>query len=947
MSKEFARQQITKLVEKFSSQAGRFESADYNETQTRRDFIDPFFTALGWDIDNKQELSQSIREVVLEEKVYTHNGTKSVDYAFRIGKTVLFYVEAKKPHVNIKNDQEAAFQLRRYGWSTPEVSVSILTNFKEFAVYDCTKKPDKNDKVHVARLNYLTYQNCTGECSLSDNNRNGFDFLWDTFGHTNVLQGSLEKYVKSGIEKRGIITVDQSFLQLLEDWRTILAKSICRNHKQINEYELNFVVQEILNRIVFLRIAESRGIEHHDNLAKIIESNKDGECYKNLYTLFLRADEKFNSGLFNLDDDKISEMITVDNDVLKTIIKNLYYPSPYSFEKIPIEILGNIYEHFLGKTVRLTAGHHVKIEEKPEVCEAGGVYYTPQYIVDYIVKNTVGQLVEGKNPKDVAKIKIVDPACGSGSFLLGAYQFLLDWHQSYYENNYKSKKIQPRGLKSDTLTPDWKLTAPEKKRILMNNIFGVDIDVIAVEITKLSLLLKCMEGETAGSVDNTLRLFHEKILPDIDSNIRDGNSIIDIDFYDNNFELLIDHQVKPFSWEETYPAVFKQGGFDAVIGNPPWVAFNGKFGNSILRKDAQQYLISKYQGNTYSPNLYEYFVHRGLMLINKTGYFSFIVPDRLGFNKQFVSLRKKIAENFHIEELLYKVPFPGTIADTLIFRFTQKNKKNDNTPFTVGEFNNGSQTKLIKEYINDPDYRFSYEVNNNISSVLHKIFANPKCRPLGSIAETTSGVGAKSSAITKIQQNKNQIAIVRGRSISKYSQITPFFFEFKKENVTGRTVDRKKLGITNKVLLRKTGYPLFATYDESGIYPEQSLYFIFDLRNDHSLKYITALFNSKLFQFIYINRLVTNKNSTPQLKKIDLDQFPVYICEGEDKKLHDSIVKIVDQILQLYDVKNQSLLPQNLRRIKEKINHNENEIDKLINKLYGLTDEEIKTVEGK
>src|SRR5690606_9153628 len=175
----------------------------------------------------------------------------------------------------------------------------------------------------------------------------------------------------------------------------------------------------------------------------------------------------------------------------KTIINELYYPeSPYEFSVLSVEILGSAYEQFLGKTITIDKAHRAKIEEKPEVRKAGGVYYTPQYVVDYIVQNTVGKLIENKTPKEVSKIKIVDPACGSGSFLIGAYQYLLDWHKNFYSDNGKPSK----GKKDNPLTPEGNLTTAEKKRILLNNIFGVDIDVNAVEVTKLSLLLKCMEG---------------------------------------------------------------------------------------------------------------------------------------------------------------------------------------------------------------------------------------------------------------------------------------------------------------------------------------------------------------------------------------------------------------------------------------------------------------------
>jgi hypothetical protein len=326
--------------------------------------------------------------------------------------------------------------------------------------------------------------------------------------------------------------------------------------------------------------------------------------------------------------------------------------------------------------------------------------------------------------------------------------------------------------------------------------------------------------------------------------------------------------------------------------------------------------------------------------------FSFIVPDRLGYNQQFVDLRKKILDNFHIEALLYKMPFRGIIADTLIFRFVQKTSKNAILPMVVEEYKKNPQQKFVNDFLSEPEYRFGYESSDEAASVLHKIQENPRCLPLANIVETTSGVGAKTSAIVESRKNKRQTEIVRGRSIQRFFLGKTYFFEFIPENITGRTVNRKKLGVKEKVLLRKTGYPLFSTYDDSGKYPEQSLYFLFNNRSDNSLKYITAILNSKLFQFFYINRLVTNKNTTPQLKKVDLDRFPLYLCEGDNRQSHDLIVQYVEHLLRLYEHKSTLLLSQQIKNIQREIEHYEDQMNALIYQLYGLTVEEIAIVEG-
>ncbi|MBS1655976.1 MAG: N-6 DNA methylase, partial [Bacteroidetes bacterium] len=543
--------------------------ADYNETLTRKDFIDPFFKALGWDMDNSNGYAEAYREVIHEDKIKIAGATKAPDYSFRLpGGKRLFFVEAKKPSVAVKDDVLPAYQVRRYAWSA-KLPVSILTDFEELAIYDCNKKPSATDKASAGRIKYLTYKDYLNE----------FDFIWDTFSKERVLKGSFDKFVAADKNKKGTATVDKEFLASLDEWRKQLALNIALRNDTLSEEELNFVVQQTLDRIIFLRIAEDRSVEEYGRLKSLVSSPNGGGqegAYQNLFTYFKEADEKYNSGLFDFQKDKLSKTISIDNKVIKTIINELYYPiSPYEFSVLSVEILGSAYEQFLGKQIKLTAGHRAAIEEKPEVRKAGGVYYTPQYIVDYIVQHTVGTLCAGKTPEQVAKLRITDPACGSGSFLLGAYQYLLHWHLDYYKPGFEqysaiaqnssayTEKQRSDAIKQRNklpLTPDGNLTTAIKKQILLNNIYGVDIDTQAVEVTKLSLLLKCMEGETGSSVNAELR-FGERLLPTLDNNIKCGNSLVDVDFYDGqlDFEPATEKKIKPFSWQQAFPAVFKQG----------------------------------------------------------------------------------------------------------------------------------------------------------------------------------------------------------------------------------------------------------------------------------------------------------------------------------------------------------------------------------------------------
>ncbi|MDZ4716732.1 MAG: N-6 DNA methylase, partial [Cytophagales bacterium] len=724
MTKDEAKNKIGELAERFAEQIDSYKKSEYNETLTRRDFIDPFFKALGWDIDNEQGYAEAYREVIHEDRVKVGAATKAPDYSFRlVGGKRLFFVEAKKPSVAVKDDILPAYQIRRYGWSA-KLPISIITDFEEFAIYDCTKKPNPADKASVARIKYLTFKDYLNE----------FDFIWETFSKEKVLKGSFDKFIAGNANKKGTATVDKEFLSSLDTWRTYLATSISWNNKQLDEDEINFAVQQTIDRIIFLRIAEDRAVEPYGNLKTTLK----GDHYENLFKLFKEADQKYNSGLFDFKKDKISESLKVDNKVIKNIVNELYYPeSPYAFSVFSVEILGSAYEQFLGKVIRLTPSHQARIEEKPEVRKAGGVYYTPQYIVEYIVKNTVGKLVDGKTPKEISKLKIVDPACGSGSFLIGAYQYLLDYHKNYYSDNGKPSK----GKKDSPLTPEGNLTTSEKKKILLNNIFGVDIDVNAVEVTKLSLLLKCMEGETQASIANQMKLFNERVLPTLDNNIKSGNSLVDTDYYDGQIDFGDEKKIKPFNWKREFPEVFKikmpevksefkiqykkvknladetdelieklknqtqepgaeyglNPGFDVVIGNPPYVMLQ-----NLETREVFDYTLAKFRSAKYKIDTYQLFTEQSLKLLKDGGFLGFITPNTFLKNIHSEPLRKYILENAIINEILlfnYSV-FASASVDTCLFIFekgTSKRKSElsvnvSDIPFTVKQISRVKQS---------------------------------------------------------------------------------------------------------------------------------------------------------------------------------------------------------------------------------------------------------------
>ena len=645
---------VHRLVDRFEDGRKTYLSTAYKEEWIRQDFINPLFEALGWDVVNRRGVPVGPqREVVPEERlkgssVKGSRSTTAPDYAFRLGGARKFFVEAKKPSVNLEGGISPAFQLRRYAWSA-KLPLSILTDFEELATYDCRYEPKKHDGPAVARLGYMTYEEYPDR----------WDEIASIFSKEAVLSGSLEKYAEETKRKRGTETVDAAFLREIEGWRSALARDLA-THNDLNRRQLNYAVQMTIDRIIFLRMAEDRGIEDYGTLLGIIEGYG---VYSRLLTLFKQADNRYNSGLFHFrperdrkeDPDTLTPTLAVSDRLLRGIIQDLYYPeSPYEFSVLPVDVLGQVYEQFLGKVIRLEDGHKAVVEEKPEVRKAGGVYYTPTYIVDYIVEHTtVGKLLEGKRPGPrggASKLKIVDPACGSGSFLIGAYQYLLDWHRNRYLEDGADDKW-PKQLYQGP-GGEWRLTIDEKKRILLNNIYGVDIDPQAVEVTKLSLLLKVLEGETDQTLESQLRLFQERALPDLDNNIKCGNSLIGYDFYDTDQASFLDNEemerVNIFDWKYSFPQAFsgEKPGFDGVIGNPPYDVMEKERGAASWPHSALTAYVRmrpEYRGALGGKlNLFRFFVTRSLALLREGGRFGMILPLALLADKSTVATRRHV-----------------------------------------------------------------------------------------------------------------------------------------------------------------------------------------------------------------------------------------------------------------------------------------------------------------
>ena len=326
---------LKKLLERFSNQKNISQKDNYNEAQTRIDFINPFFAVLGWDVNNEKGLAEPYRPVVHEDILKIKKAPyKRPDYSFRVGGVRKFFVEAKKPSICLQTQKEPAYQIRRYGWNA-KLSLSIVTNFAELAVYDCRLKPEPNDDPSIGRVWYLTYTDYVEHWDELVS-RLSFDAVW---------QGQFDQYAANVATNKGAIEVDTAFLDEISRWRETLAAHLIQNHPTLTEQQLNGVIQQTINRIIFLRICEDRGIEDYGRLLSLTNGH---HIYQRLFELFVEADERYNSGLFHFKAEKGRQLpdtltpdLKISDSVLRPIINQLYYPnSPYEFSVLPADILG-------------------------------------------------------------------------------------------------------------------------------------------------------------------------------------------------------------------------------------------------------------------------------------------------------------------------------------------------------------------------------------------------------------------------------------------------------------------------------------------------------------------------------------------------------------------------------------------------------------------------------
>ena len=952
-NQESAFEQISFLVKDFKENESKFLSSDYSEADVRKDFIDKFFHALGWDVYHNEQKNPYEQEVKIEKGVYVGRVQKRADYAFYLApnfREVKFYIEAKKPSRNLSNADDY-FQSCRYGWNAG-TQITFLFDFEELHILDCRTKPDiasiLNNK--IKKYHYSEYTN-----------QEKFAEIYWLLSREAVANSSLEKFadslpkpkgkaVQKGLFKGGYQSIDEAFLIELDEIRDTLAKSFKKANPHLESEQLTEMTQRTIDRLVFIRFLEDKQIEPDHYVSEFGDSKN---AWKDFRIACRKLDAKYNGVVFKKHFVDSDNFVEPDDKSFSQICEELaHVNSPYNFDIIPIHILGSIYERFLGKVV-IATDKRVRIEEKPEVRKAGGVYYTPQYIVNYIIDNTVGKLIEGKTPNEISKLRFADISCGSGSFLITVFDRLLEYHRKWFQENPEQAKKDGCYLQDEK----WILSLKQKQKILTNNIYGVDLDSQAVEVTQLSLYLKLLEDETTATAQDTWVMFKEQLLPNLNNNIICGNSLIGTDILEGSlFNREDELKLKPMNFEDAFSEVMKKGGFDAIVGNPPYLYSAGK--------DNKEYYSLHFTFNQYQTDYYVYFIERSLKLIKSKGMFSYIVSDSWLNSDYFKIVRENLLTKHRIEKIaVFDYPVFDKVAlenSIFIIDVNCEPKNIEIIRFTNPQLyetvNFIEPKEAIREGLLNP--RKSKDVDNIFKLI------ETNSMPLNNYVKVNRGLHAYRIDGYGISKYGNGYQTEKDKELQSYHSNKKLDKTFLPE-IKGKDINRYQYKNSNKylsygkwlaeprspeffynpkIVLRKIlGNKIHGTYIKEPVALDQSLYIIINknTENEDLLKVLLGILCSTLGAWYIRNKYSIFDTLYPWYTVKQLSAFPI-------KLLNENSGKILAVVNQLLESKKNILNPKTdseKEYLEKKCSALDRQIDNLVYEMYGLTDEEIKIVE--
>lgn len=961
--------QLSELVGKYSENFDQLKKANYNETALRVDFVNPFFQLLGWDVLNSSALPQHLREVTHEaivrvEEDGTHR-SKKPDYSFRIGTENLFYLETKKPYIDISTDKTPAFQLRRYGWSG-NLKISVLSNFTDLYIYDCSVRPLENDEIGVAMIAHYNYTEYIDK----------FEDIYKLLSKESVLSGEFDKRFSQIQVSYRREPFDEYFLQQIKQWRNKIGQDLINNNKKLDAMTLNICVQRILNRIIFLRICEDRNFEHYETLKNIT-------TYSELKHHFEFADKKYDSGLFDILEE---DSLIISDELLIEIFCDLYYPNnSYEFGVVDPYIIGQIYELFLDEFLELREDGQLVCKPKPEAVDSQGAVNTPKNITDIIIEQTLRPLYSQKKLEEVVNFRIADICCGSGNFLLSAFEFIVNYYIDFLQCNNLIESIKRGDIYQLDSNSNYYLSYAIRREILVNNIWGVDIDPLAVEVTKFSLLLKVLEGASAEEVDAYVKKTKNRILPNLDNNIKNGNSLVDSSFTKFNPEIYKNtallSKIKMFDWNQEYNGE----KFDAIVGNPPYIRVQ-----NMVHYSLEEYSFYKSDYANYSTakadllDKYYLFIERGLSMLNKDGLLGYVVPHKFMNIKSGQELRSWLSSNQSVRKIIHfgsYQAFKKRSTYTCILILSKQKSENFEIGFIQDWnyflFNHSTKTDTYSSnYIGAQPWVF---LPQNIVEKLENI--SSKCVPLQQLSEIFVGVQSSADRVYIIKADQEDDEYVYFHD--KYNQIKKIEKDILRKSIYDAKLTRYERIIANSYIIfpykiqdrnavlysmdeMQTNFPFALAYlnenrseldrrnmpmrtnenwyaygrsqsikrfmkgnhliwpvlslDANYVYDDEMVVFTgggngpfygLEMREDvnESIYYIQAILNHPLMELLVKNRASTFRGGYYSHGKQFINDLPIYKIDFNDsneKQLHDRIVEMVKTLMDLSEQKNNS-----------------------------------------
>jgi type I restriction-modification system DNA methylase subunit len=943
-----AKREIAKLVAKYESLPTRTLDR-YNEENTKKDFILPLFHHLGWEVDN-------LAEVAAEEKA----SSGRVDYAFKLAGVSRFYVEVKPLREDLSNRTDWAKQAVTYA-ENKGVTWAILTNFKQLMLFNAEWDEPNLDRARFLNLTCHDYEP-------------DFVKLW-WLSRESIEKGILNEEARKVGALKPKLPVEKSLYNQLLKWRTDLFNQIFHYQKDkgLNLRQTDELIQQFVNRLVFIRNVEDRGIEENRLRAALHQwrsGGREGDLVERIRDIFHNFASVYDSDLFPLSD--AWDSVFVESATIEGIIDGLYERptrlAGYDFAAIDADVLGAVYEQYLGYVAQEAQAQAKKEAaqarllgfEEP-VFELGakrlkrkqqGIYYTPKFVVDYIVRETVGRFIEERNYNEVVNLKVLDPACGSGSFLIRAYDELLNYH-AYQQGKVSAELDQ------------W-----ERLPILTANIFGVDLDRQAVEIARLNLLLRSLS--------------RQETLPSLANNIRQGNSLISgsedqlRSYFGDNWQ-----EIKPFNWDTEFNDTMANGGFDVVIGNPPYQSYYSRFSQKV-DKAHTDYYVSTYdflQGVGGVPRISSImlFIDRAAQWVKHGGRIAFVLDQELLDVAAYGRIRKYILDKCFIDAIVAKARFPEINLDTCIIVLRKKKpgeEDDEHATRWVDDIEQPDKFVLLSQekFRKHTNFEFTCSLYEGILSKIEAV-----SRPLGKVSLIRTGMCiTREDFYSDEQVNNKWHPGLFGSNVERY------FLEWPSSDQAKHTRGRKKFLCFDKSLEAEVNRRLAsqgsktvkvigsedrftrpkllvrqgpsqprieAAYDDAQYYAHQTLHIVNEKQT--SLKFLLAILNSQLMGFYAreVRAIKYGPKKPPQIRTKGLATLPIRridLGNPTDKKRHDDLVALVDKMLELHrqlaPIRNTACSEREdvLRQIKQ----TDQEIDNLVYDLYGLTDKEKRIVEG-